>query len=86
VPPPPPSGTFTRLLRARSLLTPKNEVSNAAYLLFAPHPQDRFPNAHVRVLRFLTTERGTGRNLNLDDAADTRIEGPIPQVINEAAS
>jgi len=80
------SGTFTRLLKARSLLTHRGEVSVAAYLLFAEHPQDRFPHAHVRLLRYREIERGSGSRLNLDDAGDLRIEGRIPQVIENAAA
>lgn len=44
-----------------------------------------FPEAHIRVLRFLTTERGTGARLGLEDSADVRIEGPIPRAINQAS-
>lgn len=79
------TGSFSRLLRSRGLLTPADAVTNAAFLLFAPHPQSRFPNAHVRVLRFITTERGTGSRLGLADDADVRVEGPIPRVIEEAS-
>lgn len=79
------TSTYTRLLAARGLLTPSGEVTNGAYLLFGAHPQDRFPNAHVRVLRYLSTERGTGARLGLDDSSDFRVEGPIPHVVEEAA-
>ena len=79
------TGTFTRLLAARGLLTPSGEMTNGAYLLFGKHPQDRFPTAHVRVLRFLSIERGTGARLGLDDSSDIRVEGPIPRVIENAA-
>lgn len=43
-----------------------------------------FSQAYVRVLRFLTRERGTGARLGLDDDADIRVEGPIPLVIQGA--
>lgn len=79
------TGTFTRLLKARGLLTEKEEVTHAGYLLFARDPATHFPQAHVRVLRFFGTERGTGRRLSLDDDSDVRLEGPIPRVIQEAA-
>lgn len=74
-----------QLLRARSLLTAKGELTNAAYLLFATQPGLRFPQAHVRVVRFLSSERGTGASLGVDDDNDHRIEGPIPVVIPRAA-
>lgn len=73
------------LLRARSLLTLSGEVTNAGYLLFGRHPQQLFPQAYVRVLRFLSTNRGTGSRLGLDDTGDIRIEGPIPSVIQDAS-
>lgn len=65
-----------RLLAARGLLTPKGELTAAAVLLFAEHPQKWFPEASVRVLRYQGTERGTGTRQRLLD--DVRIEGPIP--------
>jgi len=74
------------LLKARSLLTRAGAVTNAAYLLFGTHPQDVFPQAYVRVIRFLTNERGTGARLGIEEGADRRIEGPIPQCIDEAAA
>lgn len=79
------TGTNTRLLRARGLVTEKDEVTNAGYLLFSPHPGERFPQAHVRVIAYLTSERGSGSRLSLDDQRDVRVEGPIPSVIAEAA-
>jgi len=79
------TGTNARLLRARGLITDKDDVTNAGYLLFAPHPEERFPQAHVRVIAYLTKERGTGSRLNVDDQRDVRVEGPIPSVIARAA-
>ncbi|SNR46760.1 ATP-dependent DNA helicase RecG [Haloechinothrix alba] len=73
-----------RLLHARSLLTREGHVTNAAYLLFATHPQHLFPQAFIRVLRFTSTERGTGARFTLDEEADLRIEGPLPRAINDA--
>lgn len=78
------SRTAEELLGARSLLDRGGNLTNAAYLLFGKHPQDVFPQAHIRILRFLTTERGTGARLGLDDAGDVRVEGPIPRAIQEA--
>jgi ATP-dependent DNA helicase RecG len=74
-----------RILTARSLYTRRGEITNAAYLLFGSNPQDLFPEAYVRVLRFLSSERGTGSRLGLDDESDFRIGGPIPLMIEEAA-
>lgn len=77
---------ITRLLKARSLLTRSGEVTNAGYLLFGDHPQqDLFPEAYVRVLKFLSTSRGTGSRLGLDESGDVRVEGPIPVIIEEAS-
>ena len=78
------TSSFTRLLKARSLLTPAGEITVAGYLLFAEHPQERFPHAHVRVLQFQDQHRGTGRRLSLDDARDQRLEGSIPTMIEQA--
>lgn len=79
------SSTVRRMLQARSLLTPSGDLTVAAYLLFADHPQQLFPNAHVRVLRYRDRERGTGSNLTLDDDADIRCEGSLPTQIGRAA-
>ena len=72
------------MMRARNLVTRDGEITNAAYLLFGQRPQDVFPGAHVRVIRYLSAERGTGARLSLEAGADRRIEGPIPQCITEA--
>lgn len=80
------TGTDESLLQARSLLTHSGELTVAGYLLFHPHPQHVFPNAHVRVLRFAGDERGTGSRLTLRDSDDVRINGPIPDVIHDAAN
>lgn len=78
------SGTAS-MLRARNLLTPDGELTVAGYLLFSDHPQQLFPAAHVRVLRYGASERGTGSRLTLEDDADLRFEGSIPQQITGAA-
>lgn len=71
-----------RLLGARGLLTSTGQLTTAAVLLFASHPQQWFPEAYVRVLRYQGTERGTGARQRLLD--DTRIEGSIPHQLIEA--
>ena len=57
------TGTTRRLLSARSLLTTKGELTNGGSLLFAAHPQRLFPQAYVRVIKFLTSQRGAGARL-----------------------
>ncbi len=74
------------ILHARSLLTRDGALTNAGYLLFAEHPQQQFPEAYIRVLRYMSTERGTGSELNLYDDGDIKVEGPIPYAIQEAAA
>lgn len=73
------------MLRARSLLTRDGRLTVAAYLLFADRPQDLFPHAHVRVLRYADVERGAGAGQTLEDHADIRCEGSIPEQISRAA-
>jgi ATP-dependent DNA helicase RecG len=73
-------------MQARNLLTRSGEITNAAYLLFGEHPQDVFPQAQVRVMRFLSTERGTGARSALEEGTDRRAEGPIPRCVTDAAA
>ena len=72
------------LLRARNLVSREGEATVAGYLLFGEHPQDLFPNAHVRVLKYLDLERGSGQRHTLDAAGDVRCEGPLIDQIDEA--
>jgi ATP-dependent DNA helicase RecG len=72
----------THTLRSLGLLTRDGEVTAAAYLLFAEAPQDEFPEAYVRVLRYRGTERGTGVRQGLTD--DIRCEGAIPVMLDRA--
>jgi ATP-dependent DNA helicase RecG len=78
------SGGVRKILGARSLLTLDGKITNAGYLLFGKRPQDSFPQAHVRILRFLDARRSTGSRLELDESADLRVEGPIPHVVERA--
>jgi ATP-dependent DNA helicase RecG len=78
------SGTNTQMLRNRGLMTEREEVTAAGYLLFAPNPSIRFPHAVIRIVRYRTTARGTGSQLNVEAGFDTRIEGPIPRAITDA--
>ena len=72
------------LLDARSLTTPRGELTNAAILLFGSNPQGWFPQAYVRILRYLGTSRGTGSRLALEESSEHRVEGSIPMVIQKA--
>lgn len=76
------AGDAPRTLEARLLLTSDGRVTAGGYLLFGRHPQDHFPEAYVRVLRYGGVERATGRHQNVE--ADIRCEGPIPKVIDRA--
>jgi ATP-dependent DNA helicase RecG len=71
-----------RLLRARGLVTDDGTPNIAGWLLFGEHPQALLPEAHVRVLRYKGTERGTGASQRL--ITDVRCEGPIPRMLVEA--
>lgn len=71
-----------RLLTARGLLTRTGGLTIAAILLFAFEPQQWFPEASVRVLRYRGTARGTGARQQL--LRDQRIDGPIPTQLNLA--
>ncbi len=71
-----------RLLVARGLQNPAGELSVAAVLLFGKEPQRFFPEAYVRVLRYLGTERKTGKEQN--KTFDERCEGPIPHQLDRA--
>jgi ATP-dependent DNA helicase RecG len=73
-----------RVLAARSLLTVDGKVTNAAFLLFGDEPRILFPQAHVRILRYLGNVRGSGSRQALDEGMDFRIEGPIPRVVEDA--
>ncbi len=71
-----------RLLVARGFADVHGQLNVAGLLLFGPEPQRFLPNAHVRVLRYRGTDRGTGVRQQLLD--DLRCEGPVPQVLGEA--
>lgn len=79
------SSTPEGALRARNLLTKDSQPTVAAYLLFAQHPQTDYPNAYVRVLKYLGNTRGTGNTQMLEAGSDIRIEGSLPEQINRAS-
>jgi ATP-dependent DNA helicase RecG len=70
-----------RTLQARGLLT-RGGITTAAYLAFGMTPQDLFPSAYVRVIRYQGRIRGAGARQQL--LTDTACEGPIPVVIRRA--
>ncbi|WP_408924983.1 RNA-binding domain-containing protein [Corynebacterium sp. YSMAA1_1_F7] len=69
-------------LKARNLVDREGRPRSAAILLFGHNPQEFFPNAHIRVLRFGEDERLPGQMQQLMD--DQRFDGPIPQQIQAA--
>lgn len=75
----------TSVLVARFLVNRRGEQTNACHLLFAEHPQDVFPQASVRITKFLSDERGTGAGLNIDANHDYRLDGNIPYLIRESS-
>ena len=78
------ASTVDGMLYARDLLTEDGQPTVAAWLLFADLPQALYPEAYVRVLRYTQTIRGTGRDLQLYDDGDIRLEGSIPGQVREA--
>lgn len=54
------SGSFTRQLKARSLLIPTASVTVAGYRCLPSTPKERFPHAHVRILQFQDEHRAPG--------------------------
>ncbi|MGJ4179731.1 ATP-binding protein [Corynebacterium macclintockiae] len=69
-------------LKARNLVDREGNPRAAAILLFGKNPQEFFPNAHIRVLRFGEDERLPGELQQLME--DQRFGGPIPQQIQAA--
>lgn len=71
-----------RVLHARGLTAPDGTPNVAGWLLFANEAQSQMPEAFVRVLRYLGTERGAGARQRL--ASDVRCDGPIPRLLMRA--
>ena len=71
-----------RLLQARGLVDKKGTPLVAGHLLFGREPQQIFPEAYIRVLRYDGVERLTGAAQNI--AADLRCEGVLPHQIDAA--
>ena len=73
-----------KLMRVRGLVSKDGVCSAGGALLFTKEPQEGYPSAYVRILRYRGNERGTGRDQHLDADEDVRISGPIPRMLNEA--
>ena len=71
-----------RLLQARDLIDKDGAPYLAGRLLFGLYPQQAYPQAYVRVLRYAGLERRTGTLQNI--VSDVRCEGPLPQQIDMA--
>ncbi|MDO4791402.1 MAG: ATP-binding protein [Buchananella hordeovulneris] len=78
------SSTIKEMLAARDLVDRRGALTVAAELLFASRPQQDFPSAYVRVLRYDGDTRETGSRMNL--LHDRRISGSIPEQISKAAA
>ncbi|WP_371151417.1 ATP-binding protein [Buchananella felis] len=78
------SSSVQEMLAARDLVNRRSELTIAAELLFDERPQRDFPSAYVRVLRYDGDTREVGARMNL--LHDSRIEGSIPEQINNAAA
>ncbi|MCP1387792.1 putative DNA binding domain-containing protein [Corynebacterium sp. TA-R-1] len=76
------SSSANDALKARNLVNRDGVPRTAAILLFGRNPQEFFPNAHIRVLRFGEDERLPGYWQQL--IADERFDGPLPQQILQA--
>lgn len=76
------SSTPLDALKARNLIDKDGNPRTAAILLFGTNPQEFFPNAHIRVLRFGEDQRLPGQMQQLID--DHRFDGPLPRQIQEA--
>ncbi len=81
-----PASPYARQLQARSLLTAHGDVTVGSYLLFAQDPTVLLPHAHVRILKYGATSRGTGARQDLIDGADVRIHESIPMAIHSASA
>ena len=80
------SGDDAHVLRSRSLLTDDGRPTIAALLLFGLNPQERLPQALVRVLKYREDETGTGNRQMMERDGDRRIEGTIRDVIKRVSS
>lgn len=80
------SSSNSRALEARDLVTRRGALTVAAALLFDARPQREFPSATIRILRYGAVDRGVGSGMTLEDDADLRIEGSLPEQIRVATT
>ncbi|CAN5890040.1 hypothetical protein BH23ACT10_BH23ACT10_26540 [soil metagenome] len=73
-----------RVINARGITNRDGAVTTGGYLLFSRSPQDIFPEAYVRVLRYAGVERGSGTRQRL--VHDEACLGPITRQLERAAS
>lgn len=76
------SSTPLDALKARNLIDKEGNPRTAAILLFGRNPQEFFPSAHIRILRFGEDQRLPGQMQQLLD--DHRFDGPLPHQIHKA--
>ena len=69
------------ILKARNLLTNKNQLTNACILLFGNNPTRFFPNARVKFLRYDGSAMQTGANFNV--VKEFVFEDAIPNMIGK---
>ena len=80
------ASSVASMLRARDLVDPQGHLRVAAWLMFGKTPGQGYPNAHVRVVQYGATERGTGPALSVVAGHDVRCEGRLPEQIDKAAA
>ena len=76
--------SLDKVLESRRLIDNEGHQTNACHLLFSKDPNDVFPQANIRITKFLTDERGAGRSLNIDSENDYRLDGNIPTLIQKS--
>ncbi|MDR1264766.1 MAG: putative DNA binding domain-containing protein [Propionibacteriaceae bacterium] len=80
------ASSLDSMLAARDLIDYQGRLRVAAWLMFSRHPGRGFPNAHVRLLQYQATQRGTGAALSLLAGHDVRCEGTLPEQIERASA
>jgi len=80
------ASSVAAMLAARDLADSKGRLRVATWLMFSKHPNQGFPNAHVRVLQYGASERGTGPSLSVLSGHDIRCDGTLPQQIEQASA
>ncbi|WPF65849.1 ATP-binding protein [Corynebacterium sp. 22KM0430] len=76
------SSSADNALQARHLLTREDSATVGAILMLGKDPQEFFPHATIRVLKWAEKDRHYGRNQLLE--ADRHFTGTIPSQIEEA--